>query len=63
MWGLYDEFGNTTRGRGNPESPNKNDGRVSSVTAVAAIPTATPFAIADLIPPDFLQILLQIGGY
>lgn len=68
MWGLYDEVGNTTRGRRTSDNPhsnssNRNDGRISSVTAVAAIPTAAPFAIADLISPDFLQILLQIGGY
>ncbi|WP_165011080.1 hemagglutinin repeat-containing protein [Neisseria yangbaofengii] len=52
MWGLYDEVGNTTRGRGEPNHPNKNDGRVSSVTAIVAIPAAAPFALSDLMSPD-----------
>lgn len=63
MWGLYDEVGNTTRGRENPDSPNRNDGKISSVTAVGAIPAAAPFAISDLMSPDVLQILLKLGGH
>lgn len=62
MWGLYDELGNTTRGRDKIDNPNRYDGKVSAVTAVVAIPVAAPFAISDLISHDVLQILLKIGG-
>lgn len=67
-WDLYDRYGNTTRGRitqtnPNSNSPNKYDGKISNVTATAAIPAAAPFAISDLMSPDVLQILLKIGGY
>ena len=59
IWNLYDKQGNTSRGR---DEPGNYDGVISSITAVAAIPTSAPFALSDLISPDTLQIILKIGG-
>lgn len=34
----------------------------SQITTIVAIPVATPFAMADLISADFIEILSQLGG-
>ncbi|MFZ7277885.1 hypothetical protein ACLS0F_11560 [Avibacterium endocarditidis] len=62
IWGLYDAAGNTTRGRGLDNSPNKNDEKISSITAITAIPVSAPFAMADLMSSDFVEILFKLGG-
>ena len=62
IWGLYDAVGNTTRGRDLNNSPNKNDEKISSITAITAIPVSAPFAMADLMSSDFVEVLFKLGG-
>ncbi len=56
MWGWYDEKGNTAQ-----KSPL--GGIVAEVTTVVAIPVSAPFALSELISPEFLEILIKLGGY
>ncbi|HGG8492930.1 TPA: hypothetical protein ACJJQN_001358 [Neisseria meningitidis] len=57
---LYDEYGNTTPNR---RTTNKKDETISSKVTVAAIPVAAPFAIADIVDQDFIQVIMKITGH
>jgi filamentous hemagglutinin len=52
--GLYDEQGNTSRGRSPAAATAAN------AWAITAIPIAAPFAIADLIPPALLEAIFKV---
>ena len=58
IWGWYDRLGNTSRGR---DKPGNHDGILSTVTTIVAIPVSAPFALADLISPDILQLIIGLG--
>lgn len=60
VWGWYDENGNTTRGRFNDDN---HDSVLSDITSGVAIPVTAPFAIADLISPDMLQLIIKLTGH
>ncbi|MFU8617434.1 hypothetical protein [Neisseria sp. LACPHL-SPEC-2024-00856] len=60
MWGFYDEYGNTTPNR---RTTNKKDETISSKVTVAAIPVAAPFAIADIVDQDFIQVIMKLSGH
>jgi len=49
--GFYDAEGNTTRGR---SELAKN---AANAWTVAAVPLAAPFALSDLLSPEWVQIL------
>lgn len=35
--------------------------KASEVTTIVAIPVSAPFALADLISPDVLQLIISLG--
>lgn len=57
MWGWYDEKGNTTRGR---DKFMNYDEWGSTITAIGAIPVSAPFALADLLSPQMVQLIAKI---
>ena len=55
LWGWYGKDGNTSTNRTGFEN------KASGVTTGVAIPVSTPFALADLISPDVLQLIIGLG--
>ncbi|WOE32909.1 MULTISPECIES: hypothetical protein [unclassified Acinetobacter] len=55
IWGWYGKDGNTSTNR--TEFENK----ASRITTVVAIPVSAPFALADLVSPDVLQLIIGLG--
>ena len=55
IWGWYNEQGNTS-------SKNSFQDKASQITTAVAIPVATPFAMADLMSSDFVEVLFKLGG-
>lgn len=53
--GWYDPVGNTS---------NKNllQKTGATITTVGAIPVSAPFAMADLMSSDFVELLMKLGG-
>ncbi|OOF35621.1 hypothetical protein BKK48_09175 [Rodentibacter heidelbergensis] len=56
IWGWYDKQGNTAK-------KNSFTSVASTVTTVVAIPLSAPFAVADVLSSDFVEVLIQIGGH
>ena len=52
----YDNQGNTSRGRTTVEKIG------STATTILAIPLAAPFALVDLVSPDFMQVIMKLKG-
>lgn len=55
IWGWYGKDGNTSTNR------TKFENTASGVTTGVAIPVSAPFALADLISPDVLQLIIGLG--
>ncbi|WP_338559358.1 hypothetical protein [Acinetobacter sp. KS-LM10] len=55
IWGWYGKDGNTSTNRTGFEN------KASGVTTGVAIPVSAPFALADLISPDVLQLIIGFG--
>ena len=55
IWGWYNELGNTSQ-------KTKEQEVLSNITTVAALPISAPFAIADLMSSDFVEVLFKLGG-
>ncbi|WP_279417610.1 hemagglutinin repeat-containing protein [Glaesserella parasuis] len=55
IWGWYDDKGNTA-----PKT--KTQKILSGVTTGLAIPATMPFAVADLISSDMMEVLFKIGA-
>lgn len=55
IWGWYGKDGNTSTNRTGFEN------KASGVTTGVAIPVSAPFALADLISPDVLQLIIGLG--
>ncbi|OBX05898.1 hypothetical protein QV08_11580, partial [Gallibacterium salpingitidis] len=56
IWGWYNNQGNTAE-------KNSIQSKASQVTTITAIPVATPFAMADLISADIIELLSQLGEH
>ncbi|WP_245148637.1 hemagglutinin repeat-containing protein [Avibacterium paragallinarum] len=54
-WGFYNSQGNTAQ-------KTATEKLRAEITTTAAIPAATPFAVADLMSSDFVELLFQLGG-
>ncbi|MFQ1049650.1 hypothetical protein ACIRXL_06115 [Avibacterium paragallinarum] len=54
-WGFYNSQGNTAQ-------KTATEKLRAEITTAAAIPAATPFAVADLMSSDFVELLFQLGG-
>ncbi|MCW9733586.1 hemagglutinin repeat-containing protein [Avibacterium sp. 20-15] len=55
IWGWYNEQGNTL-------SKNSFQEKTSQITTSIAIPVSAPFAMADLMSSDFVELLFKLGG-
>lgn len=55
IWGWYDDKGNTS-----PKTPVENG--LAETTTILALPISAPFAIADLMELDFIEVLSKLGG-
>lgn len=55
LWGWYNEQGNTSSKNGFQE-------KASQITTAIAIPVSAPFAMADLMSSDFVEVLFKLGG-
>ena len=55
IWGWYNELGNTSQ-------KTKGQEVLSNITTVAALPISAPFAMADLMSSDFVEVLFKLGG-
>ena len=55
IWGWYGKDGNTSTNR------TKFQDTASTVTTVTAIPVAAPFALADLLDSNVVQLLFSLG--
>ncbi|OOF45021.1 hypothetical protein BKK52_12965, partial [Rodentibacter trehalosifermentans] len=56
VWKWYDKLGNTSQ-----KTPVQS--ALALGTTVLAIPVSAPFAMADVMSSDFLEVLMQIGGH
>lgn len=55
VWGWYGKDGNTLTDKTGFQK------KASEVTTIVAIPVSAPFALADLISPDVLQLIISLG--